>query len=118
MLVEEPSRGLEDCIALAQPRNVIGGHFLSALVGMLVLHFMGTGTFEMALGVGTAIALMQLFRAVHPPAGANPLVIILAGTVDYTFLLTPVLAGSFILILTALFINNVGTGRKWPVYWV
>jgi CBS-domain-containing membrane protein len=72
---------------------------------------------QMAIGVGSAIALMQLFRAVHPPAGANPLVIITAGVQDYSFLLTPVLAGSMLLLIIALFINNIGSEKQWPTYW-
>lgn len=102
---------------LAQPRNVIGGHFISALVGLVVLQLFGDGPMQMAIGVGSAIALMQLFRAVHPPAGANPLVIITAGIQDYSFLLTPVLAGSMLLLIIALFINNIGSKKQWPTYW-
>ena len=103
---------------LAQPRTVIGGHFISALVGLVVLQLMGDGPMQMAIGVGGAIALMQLFRAVHPPAGANPLVIITAGVQDYSFLLTPVLAGSILLVIIALFINNIGNEKQWPTYWL
>lgn len=103
---------------LAQPRNVVVGHLLSALVGMIILHFFGTGLWQMAVGVGVAIAIMQLFRAVHPPAGANPLVVLTAGIEDWTFLITPVLAGSLILVAIALFINNVGTNKRWPQYWL
>ncbi|MCG7601576.1 HPP family protein [Halomonas sp. McH1-25] len=103
---------------LAQPRNVIGGHLISALVGMVILHLFGTGLWQMAVGVGVAIALMQLLRAVHPPAGANPLVVLTAGVEDWSFLITPVLVGSVILVLIALFINNVGTEKRWPHYWI
>lgn len=103
---------------LAQPRNVIGGHLVSAMVGLLVLHWLGTGPLAMGVGVGVAIALMQFLRVVHPPAGANPLVVIMAGTSDAHFLLTPVLSGSLILVLIALLINNLGKAKQWPVYWL
>lgn len=102
---------------LAQPRNVIGGHFISALVGIIIFQLLGNSPLSMAIAVGLAIALMQLCRAVHPPAGANPLVIIMAGVNDYFFLITPVLAGSLILVLTALILNNVGKSKRWPQYW-
>lgn len=103
---------------LAQPRNVIGGHFIAALVGIVIFQLLGSGPIQMAIAVGLAIALMQFCRAVHPPAGANPLVILMAGINDYFFLVTPVLAGSLILVLVALFINNVGAGKRWPDYWL
>ncbi|PHM55739.1 HPP family protein [Xenorhabdus hominickii] len=76
---------------LAQPRNIIGGHLLSAFVGLITLYTLGDSLIAMSLAVGIAIMLMQLFRIVHPPAGANPLVIFLAGQkiVGFDFLFTP-----------------------------
>lgn len=72
----------------------------------------------MAIGVGVAIAAMQELRVVYPPAGANPLVVMISGAVGYGFLLMPVLAGSVSLVLVALLINNLGEGRRWPNYWL
>ena len=103
---------------LAQPRNVIGGHLIATLVGLAVMNIAGSGPWQMAAGVGLAIALMQVFRAIHPPAGANPIVILSAGIQDWGFVLTPVLAGSVILVLIALLINNTGQQKTWPSYWV
>ena len=69
---------------LAQPRNVIFGHFISALVGLIFLKILGAGMLSIAFAVGVAIALMQYFQCVHPPAGANPLVILLtANTISH-----------------------------------
>ncbi len=69
---------------LAQPHNVILGHFISAFIGLLFLKLFGINTISIALSVGCAIAVMQLLRCVHPPAGANPLVILLtANTIEY-----------------------------------
>ncbi|MFC4415581.1 HPP family protein, partial [Chromohalobacter beijerinckii] len=68
--------------------------------------------------IGAAIALMQTLRVVHPPAGANPLVVMMAGVHNWEFLITPVLAGSVVLVVIALFINNVGRDKEWPHYWV
>ena len=102
---------------LAQPRNVIGGHFVASFVGIFFIKYIGVNPLCMGLAVGVAIALMQLMRVVHPPAGANPLVILLAGSADWSFLLTPVLASSIVLVLVALMVNNVGKSRNWPKYW-
>lgn len=104
---------------LAQPRNVIGGHLLSATVGLIALYGFGDSIMVLALAVGIATMLMQYFRAVHPPAGANPLVIILAGqgAVGFDYLFTPVLVGSVTLVVIAALVNNYGATGRWPVYW-
>lgn len=103
---------------LAQPRSVIGGHFISALVGLLALNFLGNGMVTIAFAVGVSIALMQLLRVVHAPAGANSILIIMSGTHDYWFLFTPVLSGAVLLVIVALIVNNIGAGTKWPNYWL
>ncbi|AJA44877.1 HPP family protein [Frischella perrara] len=102
---------------LAQPRSVIGGHFVSALVGLLAIHLFGDGMLTVALAVGISIASMQLLRVVHAPAGANPILIIMSGITDYSFLFTPVLMGSVLLVIVALIVNNIGAGSRWPSYW-
>ena len=56
----------------SQPRNVIVGHLLSSLTGLICLSVFGSQWWSIALAVGAAIALMMLTRAVHPPAGSNP----------------------------------------------
>jgi CBS-domain-containing membrane protein len=101
---------------LAQPRNIIGGHFISALIGLVCLQYLGSDWFSMALGVSVAIGLMQLTRTVHPPAGANPLIVILAKA-KWTFLFSPVLSGAVVLVLLALFFNNASKARRYPRYW-
>ncbi|MEQ1156999.1 HPP family protein [Acinetobacter johnsonii] len=104
---------------LAQPRNVIFGHFISALVGICLLKCFGSNMFSIAVSVGLAITLMMYFRCVHPPAGANPLVILLtANTIhyDWIFLLFPVLTGSIALVAVAYCVNNVKASQKWPNY--
>lgn len=104
---------------LAQPRNILFGHLISAFVGLAVLKLFGVATWSIALAVGCAIALMQLLRCVHPPAGANPLVILLtANTVDYgwSFLIFPVLTGAVTLISIAWLVNNIRSQKKWPSY--
>lgn len=103
---------------LAQPRSIIGGHFISALTGLLVINLFGDSIIFIALSVGVSIALMQLFRVVHAPAGANPILIIMSGTHDYWFLFKPVLSGAVLLVIVALIVNNIGTGTRWPNYWL
>lgn len=104
---------------LAQPRNVIGGHFIAASVGLAALYALGNSYIVMSFAVGVTIIAMQFLRAVHPPAGANPIVIMLAGksVVGLTFLFTPVFVGSVLLVLIASFVNNYGVKNGWPIYW-
>lgn len=105
---------------LAQPRNIILGHFISAFIGLLFLKTIGASLISMSLAVGLAIACMQYFQCVHPPAGANPLVLLLtAHTTDYdwSFLVTPVLSGSVLLVIIAKLVYSIFSQHKWPLYW-
>lgn len=74
----------------AQPRNIVGGHFITTLTGLTFMTLFGIEWWSLALAVGTAIALMLLFRVPHPPAGSNPLIVMLGG-VKWHFLITPTL---------------------------
>jgi CBS-domain-containing membrane protein len=102
---------------LAQPRSVVGGHFLASLVGLIFLKFVGATPLDMALAVGLAIALMQLTHTLHAPAGADPLVVLVAGKATWSFLIAPVLLSSVLLVMIALLVNNTGRNRRWPKYW-
>jgi CBS-domain-containing membrane protein len=102
---------------LAQPRAIIGGHFLSALVAMTFFEVCGDGWWSLALALATAIAVMQVTNTVHPPAGATSIVVIL-GKAPLQFLLTPVLAGAALLVIVALVFNNLARERQYPRYWI
>jgi len=86
---------------LAQPKNVIGGHFITALVGLLVAHFIPVSPLVIALAVGIGIGLMVLSGTTHPPAGGNPLIILLGmqQAPNWSFLLFPVLSGTILLVI-------------------
>ncbi|HEX2842850.1 HPP family protein [Hyphomicrobium sp.] len=98
---------------LAQPRNVIGGHFVAAAAGLLAYVILGPGVAAAGIGVGLAIAAMIVTRTVHPPAGADPLVV-LALQATPMFLLTPVLVGSAIIVVAALSYHRLVTGHTYP----
>jgi len=103
--------------ACAQPRNLVFGHLLSTAVGLAVYWLAGPGVWQMALSVGLAIGLVQLARCVHPPAGADPLVIMLSGNASMGFFFVPVLSGVCVLLVIALLFNNLVRGRRWPERW-
>ncbi|WP_169082772.1 HPP family protein [Paenibacillus sp. PL91] len=85
---------------LAKPRSIVGGHLISTGVGLAMLQLFGTSTWSLALSVGLSILLMQYTRTVHPPAGADPLVVMLSGA-SWSFLVTPVLLGAVIIAVAA-----------------
>lgn len=100
----------------AQPRNVIGGHLVSTTVGLLILGLFGAEWWALGLAVGLSIACMQLTRTGHPPAGADPIVVMLANP-GWSFLAMPVLLGAVIIVGTALIFNNLRKGPAYPKYW-
>lgn len=102
---------------LAQPRAIIGGHLVATAVGLGVGAVLGDGWLSYALGVGLALAAMQITRTVHAPAGANPLIVI-AANAPVGYLLSPVLLGSLVIVLTAWVVNNVRSARSYPRYWI
>lgn len=83
---------------LAQPKNVILGHLLTAFVGVFFVQFIGVTPISLALATGIAVTLMLVTKTTHPPAGANPILIMLSGQ-SWGFLITPVLIGAVIIVL-------------------
>lgn len=102
---------------LAQPRNVIGGNFLGALLSLIILKFLGSSPWTMGLAVSSAIALMQLTRTLHPPSGAIALVVMMTKP-EWRFLITPAFEGSVILVLCAVVFNNLASERTYPKHWL
>lgn len=101
---------------LSQPRNIVGGHFISTFVGLVVYHLFGDAPWAIGLAVGLAIAVMMLTKTTHPPAGADPLVVML-GAYSWGYLITPVLIGSLTIVLFALLLNNLHSKREYPTFW-
>ena len=101
---------------LAQPRNVIGGNLVAALVSLTILHLFGSEPWAMGMAVATAIGMMQLTATLHPPSGAVALVVMMTKA-SWLFLLAPALEGSIILVLCAVVFNNLAHERTYPKYW-
>lgn len=102
---------------LAQPRNVLGGNCIGAIVCIILVHSFGTAPWVMALAVATAIKLMQLTKTLHPPGGAVALVGAMSGA-SWDFLFAPVLTGSIVILLCTVAFNNLVPGRTYPQHWL
>ena len=103
-------------VPFSQPRNVIAGHFISSLIGLVFLSVFGPHWWSVALAVGTAIALMMLTRTVHPPAGSNPVIVFLSQPA-WGFLWFPTLFGAVVVVAVALIYNNATRDARYPKYW-
>lgn len=107
---------------LSQPANVVGGHFISTLIGLVVLATLPLTWWSMALAVGLAIAAMAALRITHPPAGADPLVVMMAGAgagagvgVGFDFLLFPTLTGAVTLVAVAAVVHRIAPKTPYPL---
>ncbi len=101
----------------AQPRNIVGGHVFSALCGAIAMSLLGPGVAAAALGVAASIALMQATRTFHPPAGINPVVMVIANA-GWGFILMPVGAGAIILVAYAWIYHRLTQSAPWPRTWM
>ena len=107
---------------LAQPRNLLGGHALSALVGVSVRLALPEPLWLCsALAVAAAIALMHLTKTLHPPGGATAFIAVTGGpkilALGYLYVLFPALTGALIMLCVALAANALTPGRRYPEYW-
>ena len=97
---------------LAQPKNLMLGHILSALSGVLIYILLGQTFYSLGAGVALAIFVMMITNTIHPPAGANPIIVILGGK-GISFVLLPVAVGALIIIIFAMIYNKI-LGRNYP----
>lgn len=107
---------------LAQPRNLIGGHVISALIGVACFQlFSGHLWLAAAISVATAIAVMHATKTLHPPGGATALIAVIGSqdihSLGYFYAIMPAGIGAAIMLLIALLINNIPKSRRYPEYW-
>ena len=98
----------------AQPKNVFFGHLVTSFVGLIVLQFVPLPIYlTIPLAVGFGVGLMILLNITHPPAGGNPIIVIIGG-VSYEYLFSPVITGSLIIIIFAIIINRFILKKPYP----
>ena len=99
----------------AQPKNVLFGHLVTAFVGVFFVSFIPLPIYlSIALAVGVGVFLMILLNIVHPPAGGNPIIVII-GSVSYDYLVLPIISGCIIIILSAILINKFILKKNYPL---
>lgn len=104
---------------LAQPRNLIGGHLVSAFIGVTVqLLLPHQQILAAALAVSSSIVAMQITKTLHPPGGATALIAVIGSakvkSLGYLYVVSPILTGVIIMLLVALFFNNLTNHRSYP----
>ena len=99
----------------AQPKNIFFGHLLTSVVGIVFLFFTALPTFiVIPLAVGLGVSLMILFKVTHPPAGGNPIIIII-GSVSIDYLISPIITGLIIIIVFGIVLNRLILKKKYPI---
>jgi CBS-domain-containing membrane protein len=108
---------------LAQPRNLIGGHVFSALIGVTSYQLLHTNMWLAgAVAVATAIAFMHATKTLHPPGGATALIAVIGSEkihdLGYLYAVIPAGLGAVIMLIIALLVNNIPRTRRYPEFWV
>jgi len=108
---------------LAQPRNLIGGHIISAIIGVTCYKvFPSQMWLASSLAVATAIAIMHATKTLHPPGGATALIAVIGSnkihSLGYLYAFIPAGLGAVIMLAVALLVNNIPKSRRYPDFWV
>ena len=99
----------------AQPKNVFFGHLSTALVGVIFVHLVPLPIYiNIAVAVGAGVFVMILLNVVHPPAGGNPIMVII-GSASYDYLINPIIFGCIIILLLAIIINKYILKKNYPL---
>ena len=99
----------------AQPKNIFFGHLLTSCVGVIFLYFLPLPIFVIIpLAVGIGVTLMIALNVTHPPAGGNPIIVII-GSVSLDYLINPVILGSIIILVFGIILNRLILKKKYPL---
>ena len=98
----------------AQPKNIFFGHLLTALIGIIILNFVLLPIFiTIPIAVGLGVGLMILFNVTHPPAGGNPIIVII-GSASFSYIISPIIVGSAIVLIFGLVLNRFILKKEYP----
>lgn len=108
---------------LAQPRNLIGGHVISAIIGVTCYKVLNPNLWVAAsVAVATAIAIMHATKTLHPPGGATALIAVIGSqkihNLGYLYVIMPAGLGAVVMLAIALLVNNIPKDRRYPEFWI
>ena len=99
----------------AQPKNIFFGHLLTSLVGILVLFYVPLPIYlTIPIAVGAGVGLMIILNVTHPPAGGNPIIVII-GSVSIDYLINPIITGTIIILIFGIILNRLILKKKYPI---
>ncbi len=107
---------------LAQPRNLMGGHVFSAVIGVACYQFFDPNMWlASSVAVATAIAFMHATKTLHPPGGATALIAVIGSDkihdLGYFYAIVPVGLGALVMLVIAVMVNNIPKSRRYPEFW-
>lgn len=108
---------------LAQPRNLIGGHVFSAVIGVICYQLFHSHLWLAgAVSVATAIAFMHATKTLHPPGGATALIAVIGSekihNLGFLYAVIPAGTGAAVMLIVALLVNNLAKSRRYPEFWI
>ena len=99
----------------AQPKNIFFGHLVTSIVGILVLFYIPLPIYlTIPIAVGTGVGLMIILNVTHPPAGGNPIIVIM-GSVSLDYLINPIITGTIIILIFGIILNRLILKKKYPI---
>ena len=99
----------------AQPKNIFFGHLVTSIVGILVLFYIPLPIYlNIPIAVGTGVGLMIILNVTHPPAGGNPIIVIM-GSVSLDYLINPIITGTIIILIFGIILNRLILKKKYPI---
>ena len=99
----------------AQPKNIFFGHLITAIVGIFVLYFVPLPLYlNLPIAVGAGVFLMIMLNITHPPAGGNPIIVIM-GSVSLDYIINPIISGTIIVLIFGVVLNRLILKKKYPL---
>ena len=101
--------------SFAQPKNIFFGHLLTSLIGMFFLYLILLPLYIIIpISVGFGVGLMILLKVTHPPAGGNPIIVIM-DSVSLDYLINPIIIGTRIILIFGVVLNRLILKKKYPL---